>query len=181
MEGGNPQDRRPEELFLDGDRAAHVSSRDELGPGRWYFDYDADRVWLGEDPAEFDLIEISTTLGAFGGSNVRGVTIEDLTIEHYASPTQHGAIGFEGEHETHDWTIRRVTVRANHGSGIRVGPGMRIESSRVLDNGQVGIAGDGLHRGDDDGSGYAAPVVVRTPRWRATASSTCPRSWSSGV
>ena len=74
VEGGNPQDRRPEELFLDGDRAAHVSSRDELGPGRWYFDYDADRVWLGRSRGVRPH-EISTTLGAFGGSNVRGVTM----------------------------------------------------------------------------------------------------------
>lgn len=158
---GNPRHRHPEELFVEGRRFDHVGSVDEVGPGRWYLDHAADRLWLGQDPDELELIETSTTVGAFGGSGVVGVTIEDLIIERYATPAQHGAIGFEGHHETHDWTVRRVTVRDNHGAGIRLGPGMTVEDSRVVGNGQLGLGGDGLHRGDGEGNGYAAPVVIR--------------------
>lgn len=158
--GGNQRHRHPEELWADGDRFEHVASVAELGPGRWFLDYPADRLWIGEDPAAFSNIEVSTTVGAFGGNGVTGVTIENLTIERYATPTQHGAIGFHDQHWTHDWTVRDVTVRDNHGAGIRLGPGMTIDGCLVANNGQIGIAGDGVNL-IEGGDNYAAPVTIR--------------------
>ncbi len=155
--GGNALHARPEELFVDGVRWEPVSSRAELALGRWFFDYGNDRIWLGVDPAGLGTIETSASVGAFGGDQVKNVTIANLTIEKYATPGQHGAIGFYGEHWTHDWTVRDVVVRDNHGAGIRIGPGMTIERSRVTNNGQIGIAGSGT----DKETGYATPIVVR--------------------
>ncbi len=159
LSGGNDRDRHPEELFVAGQRFEHVAGVSALGPGRWYFDYDADRVYLGEDPARLGTIELSTTVGAFGGTGVRDVTIANMTIERYATPAQHGAIGFYGRHWTYDWTVANVTVRQNHGAGIRIGPGMTVTGSAVLDNGQIGIAGDGADRSTGQ-PGYTALVTI---------------------
>ncbi len=159
-EDGEEADRYPEEVFVDGERLQHVGSVAEVGPESFTLDYDRDELHIGVDPASVSLIEASTTVGAFGGTGVRDVVIEGLTIEHYATPTQHGAIGFHEEHWTYDWTVRDTTVRQNHGAGIRLGPGMTLERVRVLDNGQLGVGGDGIDRTDGPTGGYQAPVTI---------------------
>lgn len=160
LPGGNPRDAHPEELFVGGQRLQHVASLSSLTPGSWFFDYAADRIYLGEDPAGLGLIETSTTSGAFGGNAVRRVTIDSLTIRHYATPAQHGAVGFFGQHNTYSWTVRNSTIVDNHGAGVRLAPGMTIESSEIAYNGQVGLGGSGEHV--EDGTVlFAAPVTIR--------------------
>lgn len=177
---GNPRDRHPEELFADGRRLLHVGSLAELGPGRWHFDYAGDRVHLGQDPAALGALELSTTVGAFGGTAVRGVTIANLTIERYATPAQHGAIGFFGRHWTYDWTVLNTTVRQNHGAGIRIGPGMTVAGSRVLDNGQIGIAGDGADRSSGE-PGYSRVVTIRDTEIARNGQLTFDWQWEAGA
>lgn len=158
-EPGRERDAHPEEVFVNGGmRLRHVASRAQLGSGRWYFDYDADRVWLGDDPKSFKQIEISIQPFAFGGTAVRDVTLENIVVEMYASPFQFGAIGGDQNNRyTYDWTLRDITARYNHGAGILLGPGGTLERSYVHHNGQLGIGGNGIH----PESGYTAPVVVR--------------------
>jgi hypothetical protein len=137
MEEGREADAFPEELFLDGQRLRHVPSLDEVEPGAWHFDYDADRIYLADDPAGH-LVETSLTPWAFGGEGVRDVTIENLFVEHYANRAQVGAI--HGQ-DTRGWTVRAVDASYNHGTGIRIGPGWTVTGSRATYNGQMGIAG----------------------------------------
>lgn len=157
----NPRDAFPEELFVDSTRRLdHVGSLADLGPGRWFFDYDDDRVYMHDDPAAFISVELSVTPFAIGGLRARDVTVENLVIEHYATPTQKGALGGAIPYDhPWDWTLRYVTVRYNHGAGITIGPGMLIEHALVHHNGQIGIAGTG--HDIEDGFDYVAPITVR--------------------
>jgi nitrous oxidase accessory protein NosD len=68
----------------------------------------------------------------------RGVTIEGLTIQHYAPPFQNGAIqGDNGQ----GWVVSTNTIRDNHQVGIRLGPGFRVHGNQIYRNGTVGIGG----------------------------------------
>lgn len=143
-----PRCDRPEDLFLDRELLLHVTSVEALGPGRWWFDYAADRIYLGNDP-EGRIVETSVTRHAFHG-NAAGIEISNLTVEMYANPAQSGAVmageGPGGDAEPRDgWIITGVTAQLNHGAGIAFDRtiGTRIVASRADFNGQIGIAGTG--------------------------------------
>jgi len=140
-----PRCSSPEELFLDDVRLRHVWSVSEVAPETWFFDYAADRIYLGTDPAG-RRVETSVTDAAFTG-NASGVTITGLTIEKYASAAQSGAIyGARGR----GWTVEDNVIRLNHGAGLSLGPSMQVRNNHVLANGQLGVGG-----GD-----YYADIVV---------------------
>ena len=129
----------PEQLFVDNVLLQHVTSLAQVGPGKWYFDYDAGKVYMADDPTG-RTVELSASPYAFY-SSASNVTIEGLVVEKYASPTQRGAIGFSGPGT--GWVVRGNEVRWNHGAGIRPGDGMQILSNNVHHQGQIGIAGSG--------------------------------------
>jgi parallel beta-helix repeat protein len=143
-EGGWSRCNRPEDLFVDGVTYRHVSSRGQLGPGSWYFDYKADRIYLGEDPAG-KLIETSVTRHAFLG-DADGVVIKDMVIEKYAVPAQHGAIDSRtsniGTHGS-NWTIDGVEGRLNHGGAVYLTSGGSVINSFFHHNGQQALSGTG--------------------------------------
>lgn len=133
-----PQCRLPEELFIDDQPLVRVGSLDEVGPGRWYFDYGADRIYFADDP-NGRRVETSVIPTAIEAS-ANNVTISRLTFEKYANIAQHGVINAEG---TTGWVIARNEVRWNHGLGIRIGPRSRVIDNHVHHNGQLGIGGVG--------------------------------------
>ena len=140
-----PRCSSPEELFVDDIRLRHVGTVSEVGPETWFFDYAADRIYLGTDPSG-RRVETSVTDAAFTG-NASGVTIKGLTIEKYASVAQSGAIyGALGR----AWTVEENLIRLNHGLGISLGPSMQVRNNRILANGHLGVGG-----GD-----YSADIVV---------------------
>jgi parallel beta-helix repeat protein len=110
-----------------------------VGPGSWFFDYAADKIYLGDDPTGH-LVETSVAANAFFGSGVQDVVIENLTLRHYATPTQTGAIHANG---TKNWTIRYVDASYNHAIGIHTGPGTHLHHSLMTHNGQMGLRGVG--------------------------------------
>lgn len=128
----------PEDLFIDNTPLRQVASLDEVVPNTWYFDYDADRIYMLDNP-HGRTVEISVTTGAFSGE-ADNVTIRNLTIEKYANPAQRGAI--HGD-DTTNWQIEDVIVRLNHGTGIRLGNSMTLLRSMILHNGQLGVGGLG--------------------------------------
>lgn len=122
------------DLFADGVRLNHVNSRSAVDTaGEWFFDYAADEIVVGVDPAAVDLT-LSTPWHAFA-SDADNVTIQNLTITRYASYAQHGAILARGD----GWTVANVTVSENHGAGITIGPHGTVTGSRIVDNGQIGV------------------------------------------
>lgn len=140
---GYPRCHRPEDLFVDDVPLRHVGTLGEVGPGRWYFDYAADKIYFADDPAG-RRVEASVTRHAFVGT-ADGVTIRGLVIEKYANPTQQGAVspGAYQQSGGRDWVIEDNTVRLTHGEGIRIGERARVRRNRALRNGQLGMGGFG--------------------------------------
>lgn len=133
-----PRCDRPDELFLDGVRLGHVAALDEVTSGAWWFDYDSETIHTGDDP-EGHLLELATIPFAFGG-DADGVVIRDLTVTHYATPAQRGAVNVEGN----DLLIERVTAEENHALGIFFsGDGVIVRDSTARRNGQLGLGASG--------------------------------------
>jgi len=129
----------PEDLFVDDSLLQRVPSLGEVITGKWYFDYATDKVYMADVPAG-RRVEISVLPWAIY-SNASNVTIENLTVEKYASPAQRGAIGYSGVGS--GWTVRSNEVRWNHGVGIRTASGMQVLNNFVHHQGQLGIGGSG--------------------------------------
>lgn len=140
--------RYPEDLFFDDVALFQVVTLAEVEPGKWYFDYAADRVYFQDDPTGRK-IEISVTRHAFRPSG-DNVTVRGLVIEKYANPAQHGAIQIKGnggpETGRLGWIVTNNDIRLNHGSGVLASNGAQILDNRVHHNGQLGMAamGDGI-------------------------------------
>jgi hypothetical protein len=136
--------RYPEDLFIDDVPLWRVTTLSEVRPGKWYFDYDADKIFFADNPAGHK-VETSITRHAFVGG-AANVTIRGLIIEKYAVPAQFGAIHGQ-DHNTKalstNWVIANCEIQWNHGAGIRTGNKMRILKNLIHDNGQIGIVGGG--------------------------------------
>ena len=165
---GYESDLNPEELFVNGDtRLKRVGALSELGTERWYFDYKVARIYLYDNPSSFSLIETSSASAAFGGSGIKDVLIDNLVIEKYGNPPNHGAVGSLGTPDsrfTYNWTCRYLTVRYNHGDGIDTGPGMTVEHCKLHNNGQFGIGGTGVDERQywsSPSTAYKARVIFR--------------------
>ena len=132
----------PEDLFIDDKPLWQVMSKGELEPGKWYFDYEVDCVYLAEDP-NGRKVELSSARHAFS-SPAGNVRISSLTIEKYACPAQHGAV--EMTPQAKDWTVEDCDIRLNHGLGVKLFAGARLHYNRIHHNGQMGIGaiGEGI-------------------------------------
>jgi hypothetical protein len=147
----NQGDRYNEELFVtaSGDRRdparryQRVLGLEELGPGRWFLDQAAGRIYLADDPARLGLIETSvapTAITAPTRARSAKVLISNLVVEKYASAAQQAAVGGGG---AVDWELRDLTVRYSHGGGAELGPGTLMEGCKIQGMGQVGLLGGG--------------------------------------
>jgi hypothetical protein len=125
-----------EDLFIDGALYRPVASKDQIGPGKWYRD-DTDIV-LSDDPTG-RLVEMSAMPAAISGA-AKGVVLEKLIIEKYASAAQEGAIDAR---ESENWKLIDVVTRWNHGVGLYLGKGMHVIRGSFSSNGQLGIGGQG--------------------------------------
>jgi parallel beta-helix repeat protein len=129
----------PQDLYLNNVPLVHKLSL-PISSGQWYFDYTNDVVYLADNPVH-RTVELSVAKQAFFGTN-NGVTIQNLTVEKYATPIGFGAISPYGS----NWTIKSNEIRLNHAAGIKAGNGQptdnneQILDNSVHDNGQEGIA-----------------------------------------
>lgn len=146
---GSERDNHPEELFIEGKRLRHVAAKSSVGPGEWFFDYPADKIYFADDPTG-KFVETSVADYAFTGE-ASNVTIENLQLRQYATPTHQGTVNAAN---APGWKIRRVDVNRNHAIGIRLGPGTSVRHSRVSYNGQMGLGGG-------RGSTLKAPLVIK--------------------
>jgi len=136
--------RFPEDVFIDDIPLIQVRKFPNIHSGRWIFDYDANKIYLSDDPTGRK-VETSVTEYAFVG-NSKNVTIRGLTIEKYANPAQEGAIhAKQGETGSlsEGWKILDNVIRFNHGYGIRIATGMKILRNNIHHNGQLGLGGTG--------------------------------------
>jgi parallel beta-helix repeat protein len=137
-ESGHAACGLPEDLWIDGVLQHRETSLAAVGSGKWYFDYAADRAYIGVNPSG-KVIEIGVLPHAFSGS-ASGVTLKRLTIEKYATPAQAGSV--QGDNAP-NWTTDSLVVRKAHGTCLRMGNGWDVLRSTVKHCGQLGIAGGG--------------------------------------
>ncbi|MFB6725966.1 right-handed parallel beta-helix repeat-containing protein [Kribbella sp. NPDC056345] len=123
-----------EQVFLDGKHLTRVASRDKVAAGTFYADYTANAVYLGTDPRK-RAVEMSKTATAIA-SNAAGVTVRDLTIEHFATPPQGGALQLGPK-----WHVSGNEVRWNHAVGVMLvnADGAILEKNSIHHNGQLGV------------------------------------------
>ena len=157
-----PRCGRPEDLFVDDIRLQHVDSLVAGGPGKWYFDYAGDRIYIWDDPTG-KVVETSMTAAAFTNSGT-GVTIRNLIVEKYATPTQTAAVTLGRAS-----IIEDSEVRWNHAGGIKSQSQSIVRRSHVHHNGGVGFAGSG----DDilvENSESSYNGAIYEPHWEAGGS-----------
>ena len=133
-----------EDLFINDQALFQVARLSDIAPGRWFFDYDADKIYLVDNP-NGKKVETSITRYAFWGHE-NNVTIKHLVIEKYANPVQEGAIHAKNGNQGplgENWTIIHNDIRLNHGAGIRISNGMTAIANHIHHNGQMGIGGAG--------------------------------------
>jgi parallel beta-helix repeat protein len=132
----------PNDLFIDGVMLWRVDTLEEVEPGSWWGG--DGRVVVADDPTG-RIVEMSVESYAFVGS-ASGVTIRDLVVEKYATPSQEGAIQAEGPgngEQGRDWRIEDVEARYNHAVGIKTGDRTVVSRVHSHHNGQLGIAVSG--------------------------------------
>lgn len=134
----NSRCSNPEDLFLDNAPLLHVDSLAAVGPGKWYFDYGADRIYMGDNPAGRK-VETSIARGAFiGSSGISNVTVQGFVVEKFATESDYAAID---SHGGTDWTATLNEARLNHSGGIQAQG--TISNNYIHHNGQVGVKGSG--------------------------------------
>lgn len=141
---GVPRCGHSNDLFVDDVTYEHVGSLADLGPGKWFFDYGANRIYLGEDPAG-RRVETSVAERAFHGS-AAGVRILDLIVEKYANRAQLAAVDSRVASNVgygSGWIVDGVEARLNHGVGINVTNGGVARNNFAHHNGQLGLSAQG--------------------------------------
>jgi len=155
-QGGTPQVRaedacRPthsrcsyaEDLFFDNVMKYHEDVLAEVGPGEWFFDYGADRIYVGDNPAGHS-VETSVTPALFNQSSADDVTLQNLIIEKYASPTATAAVNLGySPYGADDWVVTGSEVRWNHGAGIGLDTKTAARGNYVHHNCGFGFVGAG--------------------------------------
>lgn len=134
------------ELFVNGVRYRHMNSLDLVtGPGQWYYD-GTDKVYLYGNPSG-KTVELSLTRGAFALEKTSNVTIENLSIQQYATDIRPNGAITAGT----STTLRNLDVSYCHATSLKIGPFGVLENCRMTRNGQIGFIGGGAN----------APITVR--------------------
>jgi parallel beta-helix repeat protein len=123
-----------EQVFVDGTHLTRVAGAAAVKAGTFYADYAANVIHLGTNPTG-RAVEMSKTKTAIE-SNALGVTVRGLTIEHFASPAQAGAL-VSGP----AWSVKANEVRWNKSVGVMLvkASNARIDRNLVHHNGQLGL------------------------------------------
>ncbi|HEY3512519.1 right-handed parallel beta-helix repeat-containing protein [Kribbella sp. NPDC051137] len=123
-----------EQLFLDGAHLTRVAGVSAVRAGTFYADYAANAVYLGSSPSGHD-VEMSKTATAIE-SNARGVVVRGLTIEHFASAPQAGAL-VSGP----GWKVTANDVSWNHAVGVMLVDADKaiVDKNLIHHNGQLGL------------------------------------------
>ena len=133
----------PEDLFFDDLPLQQVSSLAELGLGKWYFDYDDDKIYFYDNPAGHK-VETSVTQTAITATSGHGIRITGLVIEKYANAAQISAVGLTNSNNI---IIDNNEIRLNHGTGvIASGKDGQITNNHIYMQGFMGIGGYGSER-----------------------------------
>jgi hypothetical protein len=153
------------DLFVNDQPYRRVNTRSGVHANAEYFDGElmyagtfhqvGGRLWLATNPTG-KIVEFgsSPVLLAPGPGTADGGTIEDCTVEKFASDDQQAAINLLF---SSGWVVNNVTARLNHTGGLRTGLNATVSGGRYVHNGQFGIMGA---RNDDFIGGLSDNVSI---------------------
>jgi parallel beta-helix repeat protein len=123
-----------EQIFQDGVHLRRVATRALVVPGTFYGDYAANAVYVGTNPAT-RAMEISRTNTAISSGSAN-VTVRGLTVEHFASASQAGAV-VAGP----GWRVQSNDIRDNHAVGVMLvnADNAVLSQNFIRRNGQLGV------------------------------------------
>jgi hypothetical protein len=123
-----------EQIFQDGVHVRRVATRALVVPGTFYADYAANAVYVGTDPRTHAM-EISRTNTAIS-SGAANVKVRGLTVEHFASASQAGAV-VAGP----GWQVLSNDFRDNHAVGVMLANADNavLAKNLIRRNGQLGV------------------------------------------
>lgn len=141
---GYPCCNRPEDLFMDSELKRHVPTRAEVQPGTWHFDYNADRIYVGDNPYG-RLVETSVFPNLITAwPQASRVRFRHLIIEKYAAMTGTAALQLGNSRDGHgDWEVLRCELRWNHGAAVWNDALTRTRECSIHHNGGYGLTGAG--------------------------------------
>jgi len=139
----------PEMVFLDGQDLWQVTSVAELAPGKFYFDYANNQIYLADNPTGH-LVEATTGSGGivgYSGGASDSVTVKNLIFEKFGGGEYTGY-----EHNAlkavNGWTVQNNEFRliafmavANFGKSV-------LRNNHIHHNGRYGVVGDGTIEGN---------------------------------
>ena len=122
-----------EDVFRNSTQLLRVATLAALGPGKFYADYAANRVYVRDNPAGYTM-QIGRTPTAIAVGTATDVTVRDLGVRYFASPSQLGALELG-----HRWLAVSVETSYNHALGFKVvGNDASFTAGRSSYNGQLG-------------------------------------------
>lgn len=133
----------PEDVYFDGVFLQSVSSYDQGGPGKFYFDYINAVIYIWDDPTGHT-VECSVNSTAIAAANVSAL-FTNATVEKYACITQTAAVVLGP-----GCVFQNGEVRLCHYAGIETGPGSQVLGSHIHHNGVFGFIGSGNPLIDND-------------------------------
>jgi len=121
-----------DDVFFDNKPLRRVMRLSALKPGRFYFDYATNKIYIADNPHGHK-VEAAVGSMAFKGqlTAAQDVVIRGLVVEKFATT---------GINAAKTWVIDGNEVRLNHGIGIHGGKVVR--GNFVHDNGQIGMVGN---------------------------------------
>jgi hypothetical protein len=134
--GGYTGCRYNEDVYMDNKPLWQVTDLSRLGPGRFYFDYGADAIYLADNPTGHR-VEATVALKSFwGGTN--GVKIMGLTIEKFSNPAQDSCVG-----GSRSGVFAGNEVRFCHGIGVGATSNQVVRNNWIHHMGEMGVSAPG--------------------------------------
>ena len=133
-----PMAAHPDQVWIDGKAQHQAASRSGLGPGQFYVDDAADRLYLGSDPSGRSVR--ASILGRAIEIRAAGATLRGVGVRRYApSVPEMGAITVERPRVR----VENLEVTDNSTIGISfLAEGIRANGLTVRRNGLLGVHGN---------------------------------------
>jgi hypothetical protein len=134
----HPRAWKSETVYINGVIQKHQNALADVGPGEWFFDYAANRIYIGTDPSGKTVETTMADRAIVGGGS--GVIVRNLIVEKFMSPLQVAAVDNSGQS---GWQLLDCEVRLNHGAGSKIGDGGTTRRCKIHSNGELGVGGGG--------------------------------------
>lgn len=162
----------PERVFMDDVSLWQVTSLSQLSAGEFFFDHEADKIYVADDP-QGHRVETTVAPVAIEGWPGTGVRVSDLIIEKFGAAAQESVLGDVG---ARGWVIVGNELRNNAGIGIAAGSNTLVRANYVHEQGQMGMGGQQAGAtymnntvSDNNVDGFAPGWEAGGAKWVATS------------